>query len=394
MRKLLTILTFMIAGSISANVCNTNDEYDDLAASTSWYADHSEEIILRFEGLRHNSGELPQKYAVFPYAQASYPNHALVVSTWDESLMIMYTPNGNHVSGKIVTSSAIPEDTYWTRICDLLSNATASRDITLKQRPLPIRSCDQAHNQFIAVIDHSDAAAIKDINSYNQMIFKPHHNAVRLTGQRPLTKKDEMGQVILDEMQYTFKLQNPAVVSKMFRGYEDGEMAPWVVKNSFFADHRLLQFSRWKNGEPIKEASPDICDIISTYYNGRAVTATRWLATVENGERSFYAVQFAHQNGDALAVVACISEGEVVSTWEFHGSMEPKEYADRESVWFVDDEGEFMEHAPEIQCIVETDNGLELYLMLYGGESVQYYIIREVSSVMMILQVDYWIYVW
>ena len=51
-----------------------------------------------------------------------------------------------------------------------------------------------------------------------------------------------------------------------------------------------------------------------------------------------------------------------------------------------------MEHAPEIHCAVATDEGLELYIRLFGGESVQYYILREMGTVWMEMMVDYWIY--
>jgi hypothetical protein len=217
---------------------------------------------------------------------------------------------------------------------------------------------------------------------------------VRLSGQNRKTKKDEQGNMINDEMEYDFQLITPSVMAKMFRGYEDNEMAPWVVKKDFFTHHSLLQFSRWKEGEPIKKVTQDTRNIISSYYNGRRIKNIHWLASVDIAERSFYAVQFEHQGGDALAAMVCIAEGSVASVWEFHGSMYPQEYKDNEAIWFVDDEGNFMEHAPELQCIVATDQGLEIYLRLYGGESVQYYILREVGSVMMTLQVDYWIYVW
>ena len=386
------VMVMAISSACTLSAKTTEDDYEKQEAATRWYADRCESIITRFEGLRHDAGELPQKYCVFSNAQAGQLQFALVVSTWDEREMVMFTPNGNDVTGKVVNKNMIPKDTYWDGISNLLRHATPSLDITLTQRPLPIREPDKAHNMFTAVIDYEDR--VSDVNSYNQMIFKPHQNTVRLTGQHRNTKKDEAGNVIKDEMEYNFQLITPSVVAKMFRGYEDSEMTPWIVKKDFFAGHTLLQFSRWKGGEAIKKATPDTRHIISSYYNGRRVKEARWLASVESAERSFYAVQFEHQGGDALAAIVCIAEGSVVSTWEFHGSMEPQEYKDEQSIWFVDDEGNFMEHAPEIQCVVATECGLELYLRLFGGESVQYYILREVGSVWMTLQTDYWIYVW
>ena len=82
----------------------------------------------------------------------------------------------------------------------------------------------------------------------------------------------------------------------------------------------------------------------------------------------------------------------MASTWDFHGTVDPGQ--ENQSIWFVDDEGDFMSHAPEIHCICTTDEGMELYIRLFGGESVQYYILREMGPVLMEIQVDYWIYVW
>ena len=53
-----------------------------------------------------------------------------------------------------------------------------------------------------------------------------------------------------------------------------------------------------------------------------------------------------------------------------------------------------MEHIPEIHCIVATDEGLELYVRMFGGESVQYIVLREMESVWMMIQIDYYIFAW
>ncbi len=387
-----TAAILMTMAAVCTLSAQTIDDYEQMGVAQNWYADHCESIITRFEGLRHDSGELAQKYGLFLSDQAGQLKFALAVSTWDNRKIIMFTPDGNDVKSKVITKSDLPEEVFWEGISNLLRYATQSQDITLSQRPLPIRECSKAHNVFTSVIDYADR--ISNPNQYNQMFFKPHQNTVRLSGQNRKTKKDEQGNMINDEMEYDFQLITPSVMAKMFRGYEDNEMAPWVVKKDFFTHHSLLQFSRWKEGEPIKKVTQDTRNIISSYYNGRRIKNIHWLASVDIAERSFYAVQFEHQGGDALAAMVCIAEGSVASVWEFHGSMYPQEYKDNEAIWFVDDEGNFMEHAPELQCIVATDQGLEIYLRLYGGESVQYYILREVGSVMMTLQVDYWIYVW
>ena len=395
MNKLITftaVILMSFAAVLTVSAQNEEIDYEKMTEATRWYADRCESIITRFEGLRHDRGELAQKYCLIPSKEAGALQYALIISTWDNRKMIMFTPEGNDVKGKVVNKSILPEEVYWDGVSDLLCYATSELDITLKKRPLPIRECDKAHNMFTTVIDYTDR--VSNPNQYNQMIFKPHQNPVRLTGQHRNTKKDEMGNVILDEMEYNFQLITPSVVAKMFRGYEDGEMAPWVVTKNFFTDHGLLQFSRWKEGEAKKKASQDACRIISSYYGGRRIKNTQWLASVESAERIYYAVQFEHQGDDALAALVCLAEGDVASVWEFHGRVDPQSSDDNQSIWFVDDEGDFMEHAPQIQCVVPTQCGLELYIRLFGGESVQYFILREVGSLMMVLQRDYWVYVW
>ena len=375
--------------TLSADMVHAQDDYDLLIENEKWYADHCSSVIEQFESTRSNASKHPQKYCLLRTQQASPLDFAMVVSTTDKSEMVMLTPNGNTVKAKRVSKSMVPDSVYWESISQLGQRKTHSKDITLRERPLPVRAMNKAKNIFSVVVEGEEKIA--DIGAYNQMIFKPHQNAVRLSKQERELKKDEDGTVVTDEMEYTFKLNDPAIVTKMFRGYDDEEACPWVVKSSFFKNHSLLQYSRWKQGEPVKKASRDVCRMISDYYGGREIVDSRWLASIETAERSFYAVQFAITGTEALAAMVCIAEGEVVSSWEFQGTVDGS-YESGQSIWFVDDEGNFMEHAPEIHCAVATDEGLELYIRLFGGESVQYYILREMGTVWMEMMVDYWIY--
>ena len=375
--------------TFSADMVHAQDDYDLLIENEKWYADHCSSVIEQFESTRSNASKHPQKYCLLRTQQASPLDFAMVVSTTDKSEMVMLTPNGNTVKAKRVSKSMVPDSVYWESISQLGQRKTHSKDITLRERPLPVRAMNKTKNIFSVVVEGEEKIA--DIGAYNQMIFKPHQNAVRLSNQKRELKKDEDGTVVTDEMEYTFKLNDPAIVTKMFRGYDDEEACPWVVKSSFFKNHSLLQYSRWKQGEPVKKASRDVCRMISDYYGGREIVDSRWLASIETAERSFYAVQFAITGTEALAAMVCIAEGEVVSSWEFQGTVDGS-YESGQSIWFVDDEGNFMEHAPEIHCAVATDEGLELYIRLFGGESVQYYILREMGTVWMEMMVDYWIY--
>ena len=377
-----------------AIACNMQAQqfYDEETKARNWYADVCENAINSFEEIHQHAYCHPQKYCIFPYQQATPLGYALVMATFDEQEFVLFVPEGKNLKAQHTTKDILPNDIYWENISELGVFRTKSKDVTLKERPLPVRTPNKAKNIFGVVVEGEER--IPDIKAYNQMIFKPHQNIVRLSNQHENKKTDADGTIIKDEVNYEFRLANPSVTAKMFRGYEDDEMCPWVVKSSFFNNHALLQYSRWKYGEPVKKASKDVCRIISDYYGGRPIKETRWLATIESGERSFYAVQFELKGKEALAAMVCIGEGNVTSAWEFHGEVDPSISDSSQSIWFVDDEGDFMEHAPEIHCIVATDEGLELYIRLFGGESVQYFVLREMGPVWMTLQRDYWVYVW
>ncbi len=389
-KQLFIMLVMLVA---ITNHIQAQDDYEAMVKAEKWYADRCEEAILGFESSRQSPSKHPQKYCVFPHQHAGSLGHALAISTTDESEMVMFIPNGSHIQGQRISKNILPQEIFWNDISKLGLRISKSSDITLKERPIPVRTPNKKANEFLAVVE--DGEKIPDIKAYNQMMFKPHKNSVRLFNQHHTKKVDEQQDVVLkDQMEYVFKLTNPSVVAKMFRGYEDEEMCPWVVKSSFFDHHHILQYNRWKEGEPVRKATKDVCRIISNYYGGRAIKDTRWLASLESGERNFYAVQFEISGTEALAALVCIAEGEVTSTWEFQGKIDPATYHEGESIWFVDDEGDFMSHAPEIHCIAATDKGLELYVRLFGGESVQYFILREMGSVLMEILADYWIYVW
>ncbi len=395
-KQLFTTLFLLLTITYNLQAQESEQQYQK---ALTWYADRCEKAIARFEFNRRDSHHHPQKYCLIPYQEATPYGHALVLSTLDEQELFLLKPNGKDVSSQPIKKEDVPKDIYWENISFLGRYRTHSTDITLKGRPLPVRNTNKKTNTFQVVVDGSDGeediAEVKsDIKSYNQMIFKPHRNPVRLDKQHEIKETNEEGMVTKNQMEYVFKLNDPSIVSKMFRGYDDGEMCPWVVKNSFFNDHTLLQYGRWKYGEPVKKASSDVCRIISNYYGGRRIKDTRWLATLESGDRSFYAVQFEISGTDALAAMVCIGKGEVTSAWEFHGKVEPGNSNSYDSIWFVDDEGDFMGHAPEIHCIASTSDGLELYVRQFGGESVQYSILREMGPVLMSVLTDYWIYVW
>ena len=176
--RLFTLLVLLLTTTCAIQA---QDDYEKENKAENWYADRCEELVLRFEGLRHDASKHPQKYIIFPYAQAAPLGYAMLVTSTDNREMILYTPNGNGIKAQNADKSVLPEETYWRSFKDLGLRRTASTDITLRERPLPVRQVNKAKNYFEVMLDREDA--VKDGKAYNQMIFKPHRNSVRLNDQ-------------------------------------------------------------------------------------------------------------------------------------------------------------------------------------------------------------------
>ena len=181
MKRIVMMLAIMLAitGQMFAQ-----DDWEAYTKAVQWDADHSRGAVLRFEGLRSHAGVLPQQYCVFPYSQATPLGYAMVISTIDESEMVLFTPDGNGIKALRVNKDVLPkEDVYWENITYLGRYCNHSEDITLKDRPLPVRELNLRQNSFEVVIEGDEE--IPNIKAYNQMIFKPHQHGVRRQRHNP-----------------------------------------------------------------------------------------------------------------------------------------------------------------------------------------------------------------
>ena len=252
----------------------------------------------------------------------------------------------------------------------------AMNDITLKHRPIFGDNIDIAANRFKVSTEVCSYVDPTKVASYNRMIFKPH------VGEAKLVKTRETGK----EVVYTFSLTDPAMTKKMFRGYASTQAAPIIVPQAFLNTHHPLQYSRWLHGEKEVKANRDTKKIISDYFGGRAIFDTRWLATCEVNERSFYYVVFQPEDGYVLTSLVCVAEGVVASVcndWEEMVGGSATELTNGES---PDD---LLFHAPQIMAMMATDAGLELYTRWSSLEGIHYSIMREFMDQFVFVQDDY-----
>ena len=269
-----------------------------------------------------------------------------------------------------------PDDMGWDdfKMCGIYLNA--STDITLRERPIFVEP-EIEKNKFVALSEKK----IADASAYNRMIFKPHVGNVTFTGN--LGQDNEL-------YRYGYKLNDPGFTKKMFRGYKSDEACPVVVKESFLRTHNPLQFSRWKYPEQEVGLGNDYSlKQLRERYDNRRIKAIRWIASCEANERMFYAVQFEDQGGIALGSVVCFAEGELVSAWDDYAELRGEEAEAHQSVWHVDDQGEYLDIAPSIHCMMATSAGLELYVVRYGAESYSTMILREIGDQFICIQDDY-----
>ena len=265
-------------------------------------------------------------------------------------------------------------------------------DITLHEPPIFISGMEKAKNEFIGWRESYYPPGSK----YTHMVFKPHVNEIRFAGDDRIFSSldgDTLWQSVRE-----FKLKDPKVVAKMFRGYTDGNAVPVAVTRNFLTTHQPLQFSRWLSPEPVRTVDRSAMQIILAHYGMKyAIMRSQWLATLptEVGDRDYYQVLLVGPKS-ALFATVCVAEGTVASAYEYEDYSETGYKRDLSdlNMFESDVDGLFSEHLPEIMCIMQTDQGLELYFRWTSMEGTHYSVVREVGTRMVLVldEYHYWMF--
>ena len=265
-------------------------------------------------------------------------------------------------------------------------------DITLQEPPIFISGMEKAKNEFIGWRESNYPPGSK----YTHMVFKPHVNEIRFAGDDRIFSSldgDTLWQSVRE-----FKLKDPKVVAKMFRGYTDGNAVPVAVTRNFLTTHQPLQFSRWLSPEPVRTVDRSAMQIILAHYGMKySIMRSQWLATLptEVGNRDYYQVLLVGPKS-ALYATVCVAEGTVASAYEYEDYSETGYKRDLSdlNMFESDVDGLFSEHLPEIMCIMQTDQGLELYFRWTSMEGTHYSVVREVGTRMVLVldEYHYWMF--
>lgn len=267
-------------------------------------------------------------------------------------------------------SNVPTSDISWSSLFYFFSSEDINHKIdpTLKFRPLFLNKIQISKNRFTTDNGTWNMPGMgvdpTYMKNYNRMIFKSHVNNAKYVGVRSDGKNGL----------FTWSLTNAALTKKMFRGYSDYQATPFIVPQEWLNEHNVLEFSRWLNGEKEKKATSDAQKLISNYYGGKQIIATKWIASCPDSERSFYMILFAPEQGYGLMAMVCIAEGEVISAYNNWIELEKGQLI---STSGEDYSKEMFFHAPQIMAMVATQEGLELYVRWNSLEGIHYSIWRE-----------------
>ncbi|MBP5688803.1 MAG: hypothetical protein J6X22_09220 [Muribaculaceae bacterium] len=327
-----------------------------------------------------NHGKQVQDYALW-YAFVdvdSDGNKEFCVASYDKN----YIATFKIASGKPERVRTIPQGNVdWKPLFYIYSSEGRDKnlDATLKHRPLFLNEIQIAKNRFSTnnktwLTEGVDVGKMK--REYNRIIFKPHIGNAKFVSEKSVGGNGK----------FTFALTNAAMTKKMFRGYSDYQATPFIVPQAWLNDHNVLDYSRWLNGEKEKTASRDAAKIISDFYGGKRIIATKWLASCPINERHFYMVLFEPQNHVGLMSMVCLAEGEVVSAYNDWKELNEN---DQYTLSGEDYDKDMFFHAPQIMAMVSAPDGLELYVRWNSLEGIHYSIWREMDTEWIMIQDDY-----
>lgn len=275
--------------------------------------------------------------------------------------------------------------TNYVQIFYLLSSLGLDDNDHLKiLAPMFIYDADLVKNRFTFDIGKDDPIGTRDdiLPLYNKMVFKPHVGDVRYVGVLDCPK---------DYYDYSllWKMKDPEFIKKEFRGYKGEEVSPILFKEGFDKTISLLNFSRWKKGEPVKAVSKDVKDIILRYYRTEKIAGIRYVADCPTNERSWYRVMFARKGDTGHYALVCIAEGDVASVWDEWDNL--KEFgAGPNDLWYGGDLAEFWGwKQTEFMAMWGSPKGLEIVVRWPSLEGYHYSIIREYGTKMVVAYEDY-----
>ncbi len=184
---------------------------------------------------------------------------------------------------------------------------------------------------------------------------------------------------------YTLQAEKDEI-SKMFRGYDAGEIEVLVADPMFVAHHTFPAFGRWKF--PEKEVSaPKAIETAMSRKTGRPVMYSRKAAWLRDGNGELDIVEYEHVNHQAMVSFVWQCRGEIIA----HGSLTTEIESEFEDsgVWNVDDEGKY--GIPDVVTIAFDGNGaVTIFLAKNSPESINCFALHQNEEEFQFVYLDQW----
>ncbi|HPW67134.1 MAG TPA: hypothetical protein PLY32_05670 [Salinivirgaceae bacterium] len=217
-----------------------------------------------------------------------------------------------------------------------------------------------------------------EIDSFNELKFAIHNGKIyriKLISKQPRDEEND----IYRESYENFDNLCGAIFENL-----DGNILPpdaneyaavWetilLVNQSFLDENKHLSFRRL---EGVGEASENTINALEKQFGRKVMNIQKVIAYGENGQNSFFSVQFENMGDQALGVYMSETADGKRAYAEFPAKIEGNRGFSL-SVWHVDDEGQFM--PPDISAVFQHGESYIFLINDLAAESTTTFFIRQ-----------------
>lgn len=247
---------------------------------------------------------------------------------------------------------------------------------TAKPMPPVYVVCDVYGEKFLLRqrFDEDEKPSAPDsLNKYKFVIYKGKPHAVSFLRFQPENVEMNTGRDSYRNFDNLSGWLYTMDSGKLLENPKDEWDAIWdaalIVDSLFLKQNTILPF------KDKSAATADIKVALEKKYGRKIKTVASSQAFGEKGEYQIVNVQFVNKGTEALGVTALCKDGSLLATKDF-----PAAWND-ESVWRVDDEGEF--HGLQLDLATLSNGVLTLYTANVGAEGTNYasFVIKDGSFV-------------
>jgi len=232
------------------------------------------------------------------------------------------------------------------------------------------------NGDFSYFVVPSETPAFPDLGPNQWMVFKQNIVQVQQCGDTSEEEDKDLGINVFNFQNtrgiFYYWPEAEGFAGDYFRGYEPYEVINLIASSDYVARHRFPSFSRWKFGEPEREADPFVVEQVLNRYPGHTVMYSRRVANIRrgSGDGELSMVEFEHKDGRAMVVFVWRNADYDLAFGDLSVDLD----ADSEEygVWDIDDEGRY--GIPDVVTIaLDPQDNVTLFIAKNSPEAVECY---------------------